>query len=179
MCCFSCVRGCLCAFFPHRTADVSTFDFTVSTHQPLQQHQVLIAVKAFAEAGSAATAAAPPPPPATGDDGALAAWEAQSVLLLWLSILILTPFDLRTVDSAVGADEGTCGGGGGVTPLAARILELCQGYLEHPGERRWRTGKTTVHICTCCACVRTLAAAALLQVACSNLLRSITPRHRA
>jgi hypothetical protein len=33
------------------------------------------------------------------------AWEAQSVLLLWLSILIIIPFDLSTVDSNSAASR--------------------------------------------------------------------------
>ena len=31
----------------------------------------------------------------------MASWEAQTMLLLWLSILILIPFELSTVDSSV------------------------------------------------------------------------------
>lgn len=91
--------------------------------------QVLLAVRAAAERGAAA------PGGAAGEDSALGAWEAQGVLLLWLSILILTPFDLRTVDSSVGTEvaDGSAGAAGGVTPLAARVLEVCQGYLDHPG----------------------------------------------
>jgi hypothetical protein len=88
---------------------------------------VLLAVRAGAESAGQGDAAAASS--GAHDDAALAAWEAQGVLLLWLSILVLTPFDLRTVDSSVGAAAPA----GGVTPLAARIVELCQGYLDHPG----------------------------------------------
>lgn len=35
----------------------------------------------------------------TGEEG-LASWESQAILLLWLSILILMPFGLATLDSA-------------------------------------------------------------------------------
>ena len=63
--------------------------------------------------------------------GSMPLWETQSVLLLWLSMLILTPFDLSTVDSAVGADWK----GEGLTPLAVRVMTLCQGCLDHPGGR--------------------------------------------
>lgn len=64
-----------------------------------------------------------------GGSSDLALWETQGVLLLWLSILILTPFDLSTVDSAVGEDWA----GGSLTPLAVTVMQLCQSYLDHPG----------------------------------------------
>jgi hypothetical protein len=71
-------------------------------------------------------------------------WEAQAVLLLWLSILVLTPFDLAILDSAVTADAAAAAaahsgaaGSPGCTPLAARLMTLCQGFLSQPGER-WR-----------------------------------------
>ncbi|KAI8474637.1 MAG: armadillo-type protein [Monoraphidium minutum] len=110
-------------FFPHEAADLE------------RALQVLLDVRAASERGAAAAMAAGVAGPGC-EDAPLALWEAQSVLLLWLSILILTPFDLRTVDSAVGAECTDGGGGGGVTPLAARIIELCQGYLDHPGTAR-------------------------------------------
>ena len=125
-------------FFPHAAADLE------------RALALLLAVKARAEAGPAAAAGSSGAGIGGGsgggedDDGggALAAWEAQGVLLLWLSILILTPFDLRTVDSSVGdvsaaeGGSGSSGNGEEVTPLAARVVALCQGYLEHPGAAR-------------------------------------------
>ncbi|GBF90082.1 tubulin-folding cofactor D [Raphidocelis subcapitata] len=122
-------RKVVVRFFPHEAADLE------------RALQVLLAVRAHAEAAATRGAAAGAAPAlggaaaAAAEEGALAAWEAQGVLLLWLSILILTPFDLATVDSAVGADA-CAGSSGGVTPLAVRIIELCQGYLEHPGGTR-------------------------------------------
>ena len=56
-------------------------------------------------------------------------WEAQTVLLLWLSMLVLTPFDLRTVDSLASVEAGE----ERYTPLAANILQLGMSYLDHPG----------------------------------------------
>ena len=35
---------------------------------------------------------------ASAEEG-IANWEAQSILMLWLSMLILVPFDLATIDS--------------------------------------------------------------------------------
>ncbi|GFR52318.1 hypothetical protein Agub_g14856, partial [Astrephomene gubernaculifera] len=67
--------------------------------------------------------------PKDNEEG-IAMWEAQTMLLLWLSILILIPFDLATVDSAAtGAKYGTLP----YTPLVGRILALCKEYLHHPG----------------------------------------------
>jgi hypothetical protein len=34
------------------------------------------------------------------EEDAVAVWESQSILLLWLSMLILVPFDLATIDSS-------------------------------------------------------------------------------
>lgn len=59
-------------------------------------------------------------------------WEAQAVLLLWLSILILIPFDLVILDSSV-TDGSTAAGQAGYPPLAAKIMALCQGFLSQPG----------------------------------------------
>jgi hypothetical protein len=41
-----------------------------------------------------------------GDEEGLAIWEAQAVLLLWLSILILIPFELATVDTEAALQPG-------------------------------------------------------------------------
>jgi hypothetical protein len=62
----------------------------------------------------------------------LCTWEAQSVLLLWLSMLVLTPFNLSTVDSA--ATNSGSSNGQRYTPLAATLLQLGESYLHHPGE---------------------------------------------
>ena len=47
---------------------------------------------------------------ASAEEG-IANWEAQSILMLWLSMLILVPFDLATIDSTAtdmaGARSGT------------------------------------------------------------------------
>jgi hypothetical protein len=59
-------------------------------------------------------------------------WEAQAVLLLWLSILILIPFDLVILDSSV-TDGSTAAGQAGYPPLAAKIMAVCQGFLSQPG----------------------------------------------
>eukprot|EP00879_Flechtneria_rotunda_P029952 GHRR01032421.1.p2 GENE.GHRR01032421.1~~GHRR01032421.1.p2 ORF type:complete len:115 (+),score=35.51 GHRR01032421.1:928-1272(+) len=68
----------------------------------------------------------------TGQGKSLALWESQAVLMLWLSILVLLPFDLVILDSSVGA-ESSGAKGKGYPPLAANIMEVCKVYLEHPG----------------------------------------------
>ena len=53
-------------------------------------------------------------------------WETRYVLLLWLSMLCLIPFDLATVDSSIETkeSEGT---------LIHSIISVCKSYLNDPG----------------------------------------------
>lgn len=69
----------------------------------------------------------------SGDSSSIALWEAQAVLLLWLSILVLIPFDLVILDSEVTSDSSKAAAQLAYTPLAGRIMRLCQAYLQHPG----------------------------------------------
>lgn len=68
-------------FFPHEAADLETV------------LHVLMHVKAQGAQ------------PKSSEEG-LAVWEAQSILLLWLSILILIPFELATVDTEAALETG-------------------------------------------------------------------------
>ncbi|KAI8822570.1 armadillo-type protein [Fimicolochytrium jonesii] len=52
-------------------------------------------------------------------------WEGRYVLLLWLSLLSMVPFDLRTIDS---------GSGGGGLQLVERILNIAKHYLYAVGK---------------------------------------------
>jgi tubulin-specific chaperone D len=89
-------------------------------------------------------------------------WETKRVLMLWLAILVLIPFDLKTVDTSLArtnggeaaAAGGTAGGGlaaglgaetpedlaadGGLgtPPVVRSLLRLCRGYLSSPGGSR-------------------------------------------
>ena len=56
-------------------------------------------------------------------------WTTRYVLLLWLSILVLVPFNLETVDSNSGltAESG---------PLLPQLISTCQGYLADAGPVR-------------------------------------------
>lgn len=60
------------------------------------------------------------------------AWEAQCQLMLWLSALVLIPFDLRIVDSSfVGGEQDATQQG-----LVERIMGLCKEFLSSPGTVR-------------------------------------------
>ncbi|RLN95357.1 hypothetical protein BBJ28_00014498 [Nothophytophthora sp. Chile5] len=59
-----------------------------------------------------------------------AAWETRYVLLLWLSMLCLVPFDLNTIDSSapsVGESSN------GTISIVSNIVTLCKDYLSDPG----------------------------------------------
>ena len=66
----------------------------------------------------------------------------QYVLLLWLSMLVLIPFDIVLVDSSLGgaatgqAAAAGSAAGAGYPPLVGTILRLCQRYLASPGSTR-------------------------------------------
>ncbi|RYG55925.1 hypothetical protein EON66_04150 [archaeon] len=62
-------------------------------------------------------------------------WETRYILLLWLSILVLVPFDLRTVDSFVSAQFTALSvhmAGG----IIGRIIWVCKTYLPDAGAVR-------------------------------------------
>ncbi|TMW57468.1 hypothetical protein Poli38472_003393 [Pythium oligandrum] len=54
-------------------------------------------------------------------------WETRYVLLLWLSMLCLVPFDLNTIDSSTSTTTDTN------LSIVSSILTLCKGYLADPG----------------------------------------------
>lgn len=58
-------------------------------------------------------------------------WETRYVILLWLSILVLIPFDLRTVDSSIGTRHYAAG-----SSLIDSIVSVCQSFLCEPGAVR-------------------------------------------
>ena len=73
------------------------------------------------------------------------AWETRATLILWLSILVLIPFDLVTVDSsAVDKTEDE-----EAPPVVMRILRLCQDrYLSDPGIVRDRAATLLARLLT-------------------------------
>lgn len=66
------------------------------------------------------------------DPAAHESWEMRYILLLWLSILVLIPFDLTTVDSSAGYGGHSSTSGG----IVGSILLLCRSYLSDPGAVR-------------------------------------------
>lgn len=73
---------------------------------------------------------------AGSDSSGSGLWEAQAVLLLWLSILVLIPFDLVILDSSVTGDSGNSmdAAARSYPPLAVKIMTSCQDFLSQPGE---------------------------------------------
>ncbi|KAF0738797.1 hypothetical protein Ae201684P_008914 [Aphanomyces euteiches] len=56
-------------------------------------------------------------------------WEIRYVLLLWLSILALVPFDLKTIDSSLNGEEDNAES----IVIVANITSICKNYLEDSG----------------------------------------------
>lgn len=63
--------------------------------------------------------------------------ETKCVVLLWLYILVLIPFDISTVDSSIGGDEE---GAVEAVPLVEKIVEISKDYLASSGPMRRFSG---------------------------------------
>jgi hypothetical protein len=79
-------------------------------------------------------------------------WEAQYVMLLWLSLLAMIPFDLAIIDSSLASTSIPATANASsinttnstinttttttLPPLAANIMSLCRGFLSSPGATR-------------------------------------------
>ncbi|XP_047319767.1 tubulin-folding cofactor D [Impatiens glandulifera] len=63
--------------------------------------------------------------------------EAKCVILLWLSILVLVPFDISSVDSSIVGDHLL---GGAPPPLVLNMLKFCKDYLSNAGPMRTMSG---------------------------------------
>ena len=61
-------------------------------------------------------------------------WQAQYVLLIWLSLIVLVPFDLDTIDSSGDLVQG--------------VMSLCKTFLEHTGKPREGAGITIAKLIT-------------------------------
>lgn len=64
--------------------------------------------------------------------------EAKCVILLWLSILVLIPFDLSSVDTSMA--DGNNVDRGELPPLVQRIIGLAKDYLSSSGPMRTIAG---------------------------------------
>ena len=70
-------------------------------------------------------------------------WETKCSLLLWLSILVLIPFDLASVDTALAEPRATNTSNANeeeTPPLVQRMLKMCMDHLERPGPTREMAG---------------------------------------
>ena len=118
------VRGAktVVKFFPHEARDLEPVVALL-----VRSHDAQVCATTLEEKGELGTA-----------------WETRAVLILWLSILVLIPFDLVTVDSLAGdADNAEA------PPVVMRILRLCQDrYLSDPGIVRERAATLLARLLT-------------------------------
>lgn len=64
--------------------------------------------------------------------------EAKCVILLWLSILVLVPFDISSVDSSIANSSDL--GKHELAPLVLKILKFSKDYLSNAGPMRTMAG---------------------------------------
>lgn len=64
--------------------------------------------------------------------------EAKCVMLLWLSILVLVPFDISSVDTSIASSNEL--GELELAPLVLRILKFSKDYLSNAGPMRTMAG---------------------------------------
>ncbi|KAJ7962155.1 tubulin-folding cofactor D [Quillaja saponaria] len=64
--------------------------------------------------------------------------EAKCVILLWLSILVLVPFDISTIDTSIANNNSLIEFE--VAPLVLRIIGFCKDYLSTAGPMRTIAG---------------------------------------
>lgn len=67
------------------------------------------------------------------DRGDHARWQTRYGLLLWLSMLVLVPFDICSIDSGLATAPGAVDQ---QTTLVGTLCELAKAYLEDPGPTR-------------------------------------------
>ncbi|XP_022717392.1 tubulin-folding cofactor D isoform X2 [Durio zibethinus] len=65
--------------------------------------------------------------------------EAKCVILLWLSILVLVPFDISSVDTSIANSIGSTGEDE-LAPLVLRIIGFSKDYLSNAGPMRTMAG---------------------------------------
>ncbi|KAJ3217696.1 hypothetical protein HDU67_007392 [Dinochytrium kinnereticum] len=111
-------------------------------------------------------------------------WSIRYMILIWLSLIVMIPFNLSTIDSTHvdGVDEGQ--------GIVVRLVDLCKGYLGKPGKEseaaaillaRLLTRKDTVdvhlptYVSWCSANLNNDDTAVVLQVA---ILHSLCQIHK-
>jgi tubulin-specific chaperone D len=72
--------------------------------------------------------------------------ETKCVVLLWLYILVLIPFDISTVDTSIATAASM--DGIEATPLVTRIMDICKDYLASSGPTRRISGLLLARLLT-------------------------------
>lgn len=72
--------------------------------------------------------------------------ETKCVVLLWLYILVLIPFDILSVDTSAVNIDNMCGSE--PSPLVMRILEISKDYLSSAGPMRRMAGLLLARLLT-------------------------------
>ncbi|KAG8084191.1 hypothetical protein GUJ93_ZPchr0010g7418 [Zizania palustris] len=72
--------------------------------------------------------------------------ETKCVVLLWLYILVLIPFDISSVDTSIAISDHM--DGSEVVPLVTRILDICKDYLCSSGPMRRMSGLLLARLLT-------------------------------
>ncbi|KAJ1294898.1 hypothetical protein BS78_01G181200 [Paspalum vaginatum] len=72
--------------------------------------------------------------------------ETKCVVLLWLYILVLIPFDISTVDTSIATADSM--NGPEVVPLVTRMLDICKDYLSSSGPMRRISGLLLARLLT-------------------------------
>lgn len=118
-------------FFPHQVADL---ELAVA----LLQRSVAEAGREDAEAGNIRSSL---------KEDSTGSWETHCTLLLWLSILVLIPFDMASMDTAL-AQEGEQSKGD-IPPLVRTMVSMCQEhFLTSPGPMRQLAGLLLARLLT-------------------------------
>ena len=72
--------------------------------------------------------------------------EAKCVMLLWLYILVLVPFDISTVDTSIANNNNL--NEFELAPLVLRIIRFCKDYLSTAGPMRTMAGLVLARLLT-------------------------------
>lgn len=73
--------------------------------------------------------------------------ETKCVMLLWLSILVLVPFDISSIDTSIMNSSG-CNGENEVAPLVLRTIGFSTDYLSNAGPMRTMAGLVLAKLLT-------------------------------
>ena len=63
-------------------------------------------------------------------------WHTRYGLLLWLSMLVIVPFDICSIDSGLGGNNGNAAAATDTVTLVGTICDLATEYLRDPGPTR-------------------------------------------